>query len=168
MSRIVAFPELTGEQLVDLQRLLRSRSTPAGMQRRASLIWELAAGSSLAEARSGRSALSQRSSLGATVPGLGSQRVGGGPPLGTPAQLRHRSHHRDSAGGDRPSWGSGAGIHNLVSAQVGGVSAATAQHETLGTFHYPPALARGRVALPGGSNLVPEYGPKFRGKKTKS
>jgi transposase len=50
MSRIVAFPELTGEQLVDLQRLLRSRSTPAGVQRRASLIWELAAGSSLAEA----------------------------------------------------------------------------------------------------------------------
>jgi len=50
MSRIVAFPELTGEQLVDLQRLLRSRSTPAGVQRRASLIWELAAGCSLAEA----------------------------------------------------------------------------------------------------------------------
>src|SRR6516165_10444050 len=50
MSRIVAFPELTGEQLVDLQRLLRSRSTPAGVQQRVSLIWELAAGSSLAEA----------------------------------------------------------------------------------------------------------------------
>ena len=50
MSRIIAFPELTGEQLVDLQRLLRSRSTPAGVQRRAFLIWELAAGSSLAEA----------------------------------------------------------------------------------------------------------------------
>ena len=50
MSRIVAFPELTGEQLVDLQRLLRSRSTAAGVQQRASLIWELAAGSSLAEA----------------------------------------------------------------------------------------------------------------------
>ena len=44
------FPELTGEQLVDLQRLLRSRSTPTGMHRRASLIWELAAGSSLVEA----------------------------------------------------------------------------------------------------------------------
>jgi len=50
MSRILAFPELTGEQLVDLQRLLRSRSAPTGVQRRASLIWELAAGSSLAEA----------------------------------------------------------------------------------------------------------------------
>jgi hypothetical protein len=45
MSHIVAFPELTGEQLVDLQRLLRSRSTPAGVHRRATLIWELAAGS---------------------------------------------------------------------------------------------------------------------------
>jgi hypothetical protein len=43
MSRIIAFPELTGEQPVDLQRLLRSRSAPAGVQRRPSLIWELAA-----------------------------------------------------------------------------------------------------------------------------
>src|SRR5207302_1921849 len=50
MSHIVAFPELTGEQLVDLQRLLRSRSTPAGVHRRAILIWELAAASSLVEA----------------------------------------------------------------------------------------------------------------------
>ncbi len=50
MSRIIAFPELTGEQLVDLQRLLRSRSAPAAVQRRACLIWELAAGTSLAEA----------------------------------------------------------------------------------------------------------------------
>lgn len=50
MSHIISFPELTGEQLVDLQHLLRSRSAPAGVQRRASLIWELAAGSSLAEA----------------------------------------------------------------------------------------------------------------------
>lgn len=50
MSHVLAFPELSGEQLVDLQRLLRSRSTPVGMHRRAALIWELAAGSSLAEA----------------------------------------------------------------------------------------------------------------------
>jgi transposase len=50
MRRIIAFPELTGEQLVDLQRWLRSRPAPAGVQRRASLIWELAAGSSLVEA----------------------------------------------------------------------------------------------------------------------
>jgi transposase len=45
MRHIISFPELTGEQLVDWQRLLRSRSAPAGVQRRAS-----AAGSSLAEA----------------------------------------------------------------------------------------------------------------------
>ena len=50
MRRSIAFPELTGEQLVDLQQLLRSRCAPAGVQRRASLIWELAAGSSLLEA----------------------------------------------------------------------------------------------------------------------
>jgi transposase len=50
MRRSIAFPELTGEQLVDLQRLLRARSVPAGVQRRACLIWELAAGSSLLEA----------------------------------------------------------------------------------------------------------------------
>ena len=44
------FPELTGEQLVDLRRWLRSRPAPAGVQRRACLIWELAAGSWLVEA----------------------------------------------------------------------------------------------------------------------
>jgi len=50
MGRAIAFPELTGEQLVELQRLLRARSTPAGVERRARLIWELAPGASLAEA----------------------------------------------------------------------------------------------------------------------
>ena len=117
--------------------------------------------------RGGRSPLHQCSSLGAPVPGIGSERVDGSHPLGTPARLRCRSHHRDSEGGDSPSRGSGTGIHNLVSAQVGGVSAAAARSETLGPFYYPPPLAPRRVALPSWSNLVPEHGPRFRGKKTK-
>ena len=50
MARNLVFPELTGEQLVELQRILRSRVTSAGLQRRAHLIWELAAGASLVEA----------------------------------------------------------------------------------------------------------------------
>ena len=50
MARNLVFPELTGEQLVELQRILRSRATSAGLQRRAHLIWELAAGASLVEA----------------------------------------------------------------------------------------------------------------------
>jgi hypothetical protein len=50
MARNLVFPELTGEQLVELQRILRSRAIPAGLQRRAQLIWELAAGASLIEA----------------------------------------------------------------------------------------------------------------------
>lgn len=50
MGRTLAFPDLSGRQLVELQRLLRSRSTPAGVQRRAQLVWQLAAGASLAEA----------------------------------------------------------------------------------------------------------------------
>ena len=50
MGRTLAFPDLSGKQLVELQRLLRSRSTPAGVQRRAQLVWQLAAGASLAEA----------------------------------------------------------------------------------------------------------------------
>ncbi|MGH9631732.1 MAG: helix-turn-helix domain-containing protein [Bryobacteraceae bacterium] len=50
MGRTLAFPDLTGKQLVELQRLLRSTSTPAGLQQRARLIWHLAAGVSLAEA----------------------------------------------------------------------------------------------------------------------
>lgn len=50
MGRNIIFPDLSGEQLVGLQRLLRARSTPAGLHRRAHLIWELAAGASLTEA----------------------------------------------------------------------------------------------------------------------
>jgi transposase len=50
MARTLVFPELSGEQLVELQRILRSRTTPAGLQRRAQLIWELAAGAPLMEA----------------------------------------------------------------------------------------------------------------------
>ena len=50
MARTLVFPELTGEQLVELQRILRSRTTPVGLQRRAQLIWELAAGAPLVEA----------------------------------------------------------------------------------------------------------------------
>lgn len=50
MSRVISFPDLSGKQLVELQRLLRARSTPGGLQRRAQLIWQLAAGASLAEA----------------------------------------------------------------------------------------------------------------------
>ncbi len=50
MNRSVVFPELTGEQLVELQRLLRFRSTPHTVHRRAQVIGALAAGASLAEA----------------------------------------------------------------------------------------------------------------------
>ncbi len=34
MARNLSFRELTGEELIELQRILRSRSTPAGLQRR--------------------------------------------------------------------------------------------------------------------------------------
>lgn len=44
------FPELSGEQLVELQRVLRSRLTPAGFFQRSYLIWNLAAGYSLTDA----------------------------------------------------------------------------------------------------------------------
>lgn len=50
MGRKLYFPELNGEQLVELQRVLRSRSTPAGLFQRSYLIWNLAAGYSLLEA----------------------------------------------------------------------------------------------------------------------
>lgn len=50
MGRTLDFPDLSGKQLVELQRLLRSPSTPGGVQRRAHLVWQLAAGASLAEA----------------------------------------------------------------------------------------------------------------------
>jgi len=44
MGRILDFPTLRGDQLLELQRLLRSRWTPAGQFQRAYLIWNLAAG----------------------------------------------------------------------------------------------------------------------------
>jgi transposase len=50
MPRKLNFPELGGAQLVDLQRTLRSRSTPAGLFQRCYLIWNLAAGYQLADA----------------------------------------------------------------------------------------------------------------------
>ena len=50
MARKLSFPDLPGNQLVELQRLLRSRSAPAGVHKRAQLIWHLAAGVSLTEA----------------------------------------------------------------------------------------------------------------------
>lgn len=50
MGRKLNFPELNGAQLVELQRLLRSRSTPAGLYHRAYLIWNLAAGYPLTDA----------------------------------------------------------------------------------------------------------------------
>jgi len=50
MARKLNFPELSGEQLVELQRILRSRSTPAGLYQRSYLIWNLAAGYPLKDA----------------------------------------------------------------------------------------------------------------------
>ena len=50
MARKLSFPDLPGNQLVELQRLLRSRLSPAGVHKRAQLIWHLAAGVSLTEA----------------------------------------------------------------------------------------------------------------------
>jgi transposase len=50
MARSLSFPNLKGTQLFELQRLLRSRTTPSGLRRRCELIWLLAGGASLAEA----------------------------------------------------------------------------------------------------------------------
>jgi transposase len=50
MARSLLFPRLKAAQLFELQRLLRSRTTPAGLRRRCELIWLLAGGASLAEA----------------------------------------------------------------------------------------------------------------------
>jgi transposase len=50
MNRIFVLPSLSAEELLELQRLLRARSTPVGLHRRYHLIWELAAGYGIAEA----------------------------------------------------------------------------------------------------------------------
>jgi transposase len=50
MARNLSFPNLKAVQLFSLQRLLRARSTAAGLRRRCELIWLLAGGASLAEA----------------------------------------------------------------------------------------------------------------------
>jgi transposase len=50
MARILSFPRLKSAQLFELQRLLRSRSTPTGLRRRTELIWLLAGGASLMDA----------------------------------------------------------------------------------------------------------------------
>lgn len=50
MPRSLSFPNLKAAQLLELQRLLRSRATAGGVRRRSELIWLLAGGASLAEA----------------------------------------------------------------------------------------------------------------------
>ena len=50
MPRILEFPSLKVAQLGELQRLLRSRTTPASLRQRSELIWLLAGGTSLAAA----------------------------------------------------------------------------------------------------------------------
>jgi len=50
MARPLNFPELSGEQLIELQQVLRRRYTPAGLYRRCYLIWNLAAGYPVTEA----------------------------------------------------------------------------------------------------------------------
>src|SRR5215469_17019114 len=50
MPRSLAFPTLNARQLGELQTILRSRTTPAGLRQRSELIWLLAGGASLAEA----------------------------------------------------------------------------------------------------------------------
>jgi len=50
VARSLVFPTLKATQLFELQRLLRSRTTPSGVRRRCELIWLLAGGASLLEA----------------------------------------------------------------------------------------------------------------------
>ena len=50
MPRSLDFPILKVAQLGELQRVLRSRTTPVGLRQRSELIWLLAGGASLAEA----------------------------------------------------------------------------------------------------------------------
>ena len=50
MNRSFLLPPLTANELMELQRLLRSRKTGAGLYRRCLLIWHLAAGYNISDA----------------------------------------------------------------------------------------------------------------------
>lgn len=50
MNRAFLLPPLSGEELLELQRLVRAPTTSAGLYRRCLLIWQLAAGYSIREA----------------------------------------------------------------------------------------------------------------------
>jgi transposase len=50
MNRPFLLPRLSAKELLALQRLLRASTTPIGLYKRSLLIWELAAGYSIAEA----------------------------------------------------------------------------------------------------------------------
>lgn len=50
MNRPFLLPPLSGEELLELQRLIRAANTPAGLYRRCLLIWQLAAGYNISEA----------------------------------------------------------------------------------------------------------------------
>lgn len=50
MNRPFILPPLSAEELLELQRVLRASTTPAGLYRRYYIIWQLVAGASIAEA----------------------------------------------------------------------------------------------------------------------
>jgi transposase len=50
MSHLFLLPPLSAQDLLALQRILRATTTSAGLYRRSNLIWQLAAGASIAEA----------------------------------------------------------------------------------------------------------------------
>jgi transposase len=50
MNRPFLLPPLSGDELLELQRLIRAPTTPAGLYRRCLLIWQLIAGYNIREA----------------------------------------------------------------------------------------------------------------------
>ncbi len=117
--------------------------------------------------RRGRSSLYQRSPLGAAISERGRGGIGRPCAFGATTELRPPHYHPDPESGHGPSPAPRSGIHHLVAAQDGGVSAAAPRPETLGPLHHPSPTFAGRVAFPGGSNLVRKPGSRFRGKKTR-
>ena len=142
MARILPFPRLKSAQLFELQRLLRSRSTPTGLRRRSELIWLLAGGASM-----GRSSLYERAPVGQKIPVIRRSGTFGPTQIRATADLRQRRRHRGNQGSRCPAKRSGTALYDLVATQTARIPEPATRPERDHAIDDPPSASSGGISF---------------------
>ena len=148
MPRSLDFPSLKVAQLGGLQRVLRSRTTPAGLRQRSELIWLLAGGASLAVASEWvglhytNAHIWSKRFLKSGLAGLSDR-----PRRRPPARLRKRRRYRSDQSRRRPAQGPRTSLHNLVAAQIAGVPEQAIRPGRDHALDYPATASSGRISF---------------------